>query len=146
MKKRWAIAGVVFIIICITLLIITFGKLIITIEGSISEVTFKQDKVKKDQIERVALNGEILNEEKSKRVISLLKKINFNPKQGKVKFNDNNYNNILEIITSDGEVIEFKFYFSKKCWNNTVMVKSGMMDAEAEQLCKELTDDSPNNN
>ena len=35
-----------------------------TIEGSISEVTFKQDKVKKDQIEWVTLNGEILNEEK----------------------------------------------------------------------------------
>ena len=51
------------------------------------------------------------------------------------------YNNILEVLNEKNEKIEFRFYFSKKCWNNRVEVKSGMMIAELENLCEVLADE-----
>ena len=49
-------------------------------------------------------------------------------------------NNVLQVLTTDHEKIEFKFYFGKKCWNNRVLVKNGMITADLQELCEFLGD------
>ncbi len=141
MKKKWIILGIVLLLIFFALLIIVFGNIIYTVESSIKEVSEKQKKIRNSEIEMVILNEKKLASEKVEKIVILIKKINFNPNQGRVRVGKKNYNNTLKFITTDNEEIEYNFYFSKKCWNNMVMVEKGMMDIEVEELCEELDED-----
>ena len=138
MKKILITTGIIFLLI----IGLFFVYIIDPIQSSIKEVLIKQEKIRESTTKRVVFNGTGLSDEKSNEVINLIRVINFDTKQGSIKVvGAEKYNNTLEFLNEKNEKIEFRFYFSKKCWNNRVEVKIGMMTAELEKLCEALADE-----
>ena len=117
-----------------------FYNIINTVESSISEYNSKKNIIRKSKITKVILNDEILNDTEAEKIIKLIIKTDINSTHVSIRPKANNYNNDLKFLTDTNKIIDFKFYFSKKCWNNEIKVEKGMMEIEAEHLCEELAD------
>ena len=140
-NKKLIVVIILGIVLLLFIPVITFFYNIInTIESSISEYNSKKSIIRKNKIIKVILNDEILNDTEAEKIIKLIIKTDINSTHVSIRPKANDYNNVLKFVTDTDEIIDFKFYFSKKCWNNKIKVEKGMMEIEAEHLCEELAD------
>ena len=107
-----------------------FYNIINTVESSISEYNSKKNIIRKSKITKVILNDEILNDTEAEKIIKLIIKTDINSTHVSIRPKANNYNNDLKFLTDTNKIIDFKFYFSKKCWNNKIKVEKEMMEIE----------------
>ena len=101
--------------------------------------------IEEPELEKIfleAFNNKKLSNSKQIAIIDIMKEKNMIQISTTVRvLSHDKPNNILKFILTDRREIVVDFYFSKKCQNNMVKTKKGMMYVQAEKLCEELADE-----
>ena len=106
------------------------------------EVSNKINEINGSNIEEIYFNNKKLSNSKQIAILDIMKEKNMIQISTTVRvLSHDKPNNILKFILTDRREIVVDFYFSKKCQNNMVKTKKGMMYVQAEKLCEELADE-----
>ena len=106
------------------------------------EVSNKINEINGSNIEEIYFNNKKLSNSKQIAILDIMKEKNMIQISTTVRvLSHDKPNNILKFILTDRREIVIDFYFSKKCQNNMVKTKKGMMYVQAEKLCEELADE-----
>ena len=112
------------------------------VSSSRKEVINKIKEINGNNIEEVYFNNEKLSSNKRIAILDIIKEENMIQTSTTVRvLSYDRPNNMLKFIFKDRKEIVINFYFSKKCQNNMVKTKKGMMSIQAEKLCEELADE-----
>ena len=131
---------IVVIIVGITLVTFIVNTIIKVINLSKEEILIKQRKIEEKNIEKIIFNGKELPETENEELKEILINFVLEGEYGLIDFKYSGINNVLQVLTTDHEKIEFKFYFNKKCRHSRVLVKNGMISADLQDLCEFLGD------
>ncbi len=140
--------------ICVIIFLIMFGILFMfflndiyydlfsVVSLSKKEVSNKINEINGSNIEEIYFNNKKLSNSKQIAILDIMKEKNMIQISTTVRvLSHDKPNNILKFILTDRREIVVDFYFSKKCQNNMVKTKKGMMYVQAEKLCEELADE-----
>ena len=140
MGNKEIIIIIMLLIIGITLVTFIVSAIIRVTNSSKEEILIKQRKIEEKNIEKIIFNGKELPETENEELKEILINFVLEGEYGLIDFKYSGINNVLQVLTTDHEKIEFKFYFNKKCRHSRVFVKNGMISADLQDLCEFLGD------
>ncbi|MBP9479322.1 MAG: hypothetical protein KBF12_11960 [Sebaldella sp.] len=132
--KKIIIISLIFSVIIICF----FGNIAWSLFSSTKEIREKQDKLKDSNIIEMTINDKNIDGENQVELKKMLENFNYEDNRGSITlgYKKMNINTKINIITTNKEMIDFNFSFSRKCWDNKVKVKKGFLSSDTQELCE----------
>ena len=133
--------GLIIFAIIAGIIILSYEKPYREIKTARKEIISKKNIVRNNKINSIIYNRKLLNIETQNAVKIIIESFELR-KGNNVILKKENFeiaNGYLEIITNENKKVEFEFYFSKDCSDNTVLTNNGMLSADVKELCEILT-------
>ena len=134
----------IIIILSLFMIIIVcfFGNIAWSLFISTKEIKEKQNTLKDSRILEVTINGEKIDTEMQDEFKKMLENFTYEDNRGSItlEYKKMKVNTKISIVTTNKELIDFNFNFSKKCWNNKVEVKKGFLSSDTQELCEFIND------
>ena len=102
------------------IIICFFGNVAWSLFISTKEIKEKQNTLKDSRILEVTINGEKIDTEMQGELKKMLENFTYEDNRGSItlEYKKMKANTKISIVTTNKELIDFNFNFSKKCWNN----------------------------